>query len=240
MRQSGRSFKVRCLASVLLGMAVTLGTAWGPAIVSGIRDYGLAYSQRSAVPETAVMKSVRDGPRYTFGSVVSSFWSDEWILDFPDPEGHVEMGPPLNPTTTRAAAASWAVQPPRSNQNGERQTGDPGSVTTAYGVPFRCARSWFLVGTFIAYDFGRRWSLSIGGGSSIELPVGPIWLGLVADVAVWSVSPALLLLGVPAWRRRQRRRAGKCETCGYAVNASGAVCPECGNEVRGRCPGVGR
>jgi hypothetical protein len=61
------------------------------------------------------------------------------------------------------------------------------------------------------------------------IPVMPLWTGLVCDVVFWTIAPALLVFGYPAWRRLIRRRQGRCPNCGYTLlGAQGIVCPECG------------
>jgi hypothetical protein len=67
------------------------------------------------------------------------------------------------------------------------------------------------------------------GTSRVNLPVRPLWSGLVADVALWSAVWLGLASGPRVIRVRRRLRAGRCPRCGYELCgdlASG--CPECG------------
>jgi hypothetical protein len=56
-----------------------------------------------------------------------------------------------------------------------------------------------------------------------------------ALMAVLGVIPGAWLLGGARWKRRQRRRLGMCETCGFNLRAHkpGEKCPECGAVIPG-------
>jgi hypothetical protein len=102
------------------------------------------------------------------------------------------------------------------------------------GVPFRCFASW---GTKVERSGTRsviaRHGISEGtipilGWSG--LPLIPIWPGLALDSTFYAAI-AWSLWQIPlALRRRSRRNANKCVTCGYGRLglATNAVCPECG------------
>lgn len=57
------------------------------------------------------------------------------------------------------------------------------------------------------------------GSSQLTLPVWPI-AALLFVPTIWA--------GFAATRRRARRRAGRCQSCGYDLRASPHRCPECG------------
>ncbi|MEL7472658.1 MAG: hypothetical protein AAGK04_05010 [Planctomycetota bacterium] len=67
-----------------------------------------------------------------------------------------------------------------------------------------------------AHD-GRRW-----------LPIRPMWIGLLANSALYTLA-WWVLLRVPVWTSRGLRRdAGLCVGCGYDLADSPGACPECG------------
>jgi hypothetical protein len=61
------------------------------------------------------------------------------------------------------------------------------------------------------------------------LPTHPIWSGLVADTALYTVIWFGVLV-LPAFIRRSRRiRRGRCPECGYDRSGDFSMfCPECG------------
>jgi len=63
------------------------------------------------------------------------------------------------------------------------------------------------------------------------IPLRPLWLGLLGNVAVWSIAWAALVWGPGGLIRWRRRRSNRCECCGYSLAglASPALCPECGS-----------
>ncbi len=65
-----------------------------------------------------------------------------------------------------------------------------------------------------------------------SIPVGPLWRGLVLDVALWSAASFGCLVVPGALRRAWRRARGRCEACGYPRRVPGPTCPECGAAFR--------
>jgi len=90
---------------------------------------------------------------------------------------------------------------------------DPGvaagkAVTTALEVP-----NWLRV-----------------SGARSNLPVSLLPLGFTLNTLLAAAVILTLTEGAGAWRRRARRRKGRCPGCGYdrAGVAGDAACPECG------------
>jgi hypothetical protein len=67
-------------------------------------------------------------------------------------------------------------------------------------------------------------------GDPLDLPLRPIWPGLLADAAAWGAAAWGLSRPPGALRARARRRRGGCPECGYSRSGlpGRAVCPECG------------
>lgn len=65
------------------------------------------------------------------------------------------------------------------------------------------------------------------------IPLTPIGVGCVVDVAFWSSITIVAWSGQRAIRRRCRCAMNRCSTCGYSLhNLSDPRCPECGAVVR--------
>ena len=65
-----------------------------------------------------------------------------------------------------------------------------------------------------------------------------VWGFLIVTVPYWLLAVLTAILPMVAGvgmfrsvRRRRRKQAGRCATCGYDLRASGEVCPECGAKV---------
>lgn len=70
------------------------------------------------------------------------------------------------------------------------------------------------------------------GGSSVRLPVAPIWLGLLANSALYAVLVFCLLLIPQMLVRHFRRSTRTCIICGYPAQRD--RCPECGYQNQHR------
>lgn len=61
------------------------------------------------------------------------------------------------------------------------------------------------------------------------MPLRPIWTGCAANTALYGVVLWLVVRGPRTVRRYDRRRRGRCLSCGYDLgHVKHDVCPECG------------
>lgn len=66
------------------------------------------------------------------------------------------------------------------------------------------------------------------------LPFYPLWPGLLANMAIFSVMWLAIFRGVRVCRRLMRMRRGVCVVCRYDLRGSeSGVCPECGEGQAG-------
>lgn len=127
----------------------------------------------------------------------------------------------------------------------------PGGVSTTARIE---ARGWPCRALFCEYTMGFHnpysWDV-LGGAFTLRsryarsspmntfvpntLPYYPIWTGLLANIAFWSLAVAPLVFAMPYLRARLRRvfqrpPPGICAACGYDLSGlpNGAPCPECG------------
>ena len=61
------------------------------------------------------------------------------------------------------------------------------------------------------------------------VPLKPIWLGLLADTALFGSLLALAVRGVKVWRVQVRHNRKCCPDCGQPLLAGQPSCPECGH-----------
>lgn len=61
-------------------------------------------------------------------------------------------------------------------------------------------------------------------------PYSPRWRGLIVGTLIWGTAWYAVIGGPGLVRHWRRNRRGWCLKCGYDLNGSGGVCPECGNE----------
>jgi hypothetical protein len=105
---------------------------------------------------------------------------------------------------------------------------------TACGWPLRAAEGRFVInsGPSPATSVSRHERMYEVGfaGMSAEIPLRPIWLGLVGNTFFYG-AVAFVPLVAWRWRRtRRRRRKNRCVSCGYQLDshAQESMCPECG------------
>jgi hypothetical protein len=115
----------------------------------------------------------------------------------------------------------------------DARTAGRGSIYTwyfAYEVGFPVAAIAYLDNSGVEY------SMNLTSGAFVPFPryrlEKIIWIGLLADMIIWSLVSWLI---AAAWRyglASQRRAHGRCGSCGYDVRGSLDRCPECGSSIR--------
>lgn len=149
--------------------------------------------------------------------------------------GPLQFGGPSNRLPNEMVAALMIDLPPREESPYLRSY-----EVVRGGWPwrsFRATRSFDLTTTDPLAELWTHGAI-LKDGSVLEplsmqvLPYGPMWSGLLANVAVWSAGWCVLLFGLSTMRSLVRRRRGRCPRCGYDLAHSPSdACPECGTKV---------
>lgn len=89
---------------------------------------------------------------------------------------------------------------------------------------------------------GQLWSTTSAKFDTLALPVMPVWPGFALSWAFGSGIVAVFVYGTHPFRVLRWKAAGRCQSCGYDVQALGQ-CPECGKSNtkasgRGRSTGI--
>ncbi len=205
---------------LLLGAVVNVAVAWGCAIA--VTDYK---SARGVRPEV-----VDPQPRYAL--LVFSAMGSEFVVG----TGGPLPGQPLE--RVDATYWDWSLL---------RKGGGPEVLSViiaeeARGWPFRCLRCYWKGGEIrggVDLGGGRRdyhlengvqTSISFPNDAPRNLPLIPIWHGLLLNVLFYAsllMSARMLHVSV---RQHMRVRRGLCPKCAYPMGES-SVCTECGCEL---------
>ncbi len=123
-----------------------------------------------------------------------------------------------------------------------------GAIVRSAGWPCRSVVSGR---TFYQDDLFRDWGMvHFGGPETVAFPFEssvawrPIWLGLVANTAVYGLA-WWIVLGGPITatlkiRASRRRGTGQCPACGYDLSGQREPgCPECGGGRQQSAPDTG-
>ncbi len=141
----------------------------------------------------------------------------------------------LEDTAGSRRTAPWGVvlaPPAREYVNWQRVE------TVLTGWPFRCfaGEAWFQLDESSAADPMPefRWTLHVGliRGEHLLVPLRPLAIAFLLDVAFWATASWVLVVGPREWRRRRRAKYGRCSECGYTIGKFDVKrpvrCPECG------------
>lgn len=124
---------------------------------------------------------------------------------------------------TREGLDRWVSGP--SPWGGWEVINIPASIITRQSDP----------GTFFRGAGDWRVDAGVAGAVGVFLTGSKGEVVRVVEAPFWVLTLAAAVPGVVVWRRAARLavrlRRGDCPRCGYAMGASGAVCPECGRRA---------
>ncbi len=235
---------------LILGLATTLGIAWGSAMIPA--NYGRASTLYALGPILSM------GGRYTSSSEIErrdSFACTRLLAMQPR---RTAVRPVRNPYTNANVESLVLNIAPPSPQALDVPAWRPlGVAAIRLDRPTDnriLNREWTLIETrgwpcraLLFEEHGARGArqVIVGGlavphwqnkeligwrGYGVTLPYIPIWRGLLANTAIFAAAWSVLLYGVPLVQREIRRRKGHCVKCGYDRQGldADARCPECG------------
>ena len=222
----------------MAGLVMTLGIAWtSPNNISGMHRAATVWSA-----------GVRTETRPEVEPILV-IWFSNWRRS-----SYLWDRFPWLPSDGRAGERRWdwavfAAELPHLNFEAPSDTGDleKQDVIVGYGeaefrgFPFRCMWAW-------DYNSGRNSAFAQHPGSPVdvaalagwapnpnwELPVTPLWPGLIVDTAIWTFAWYAMLfvpLRLLPWSAASRKRRGLCIACGYDLTGAWRRCPECGEEI---------
>jgi hypothetical protein len=202
------------VSAIVLGVGTTLGVCWiAPGALRGLLPYAW-YSDECLVERVP----------HTVG------WSHSPTQDYVTAETPQSLGA-LAP---HRALPSWFT-PPASFATHKRED------TLATGFPWRAA----LCRAEMALDPARGGyrTLAVRGGIETSsksggfglIPLTPLWPGLIADLAAWSLAWGMILTASSRARRwLGTRHPERCRNCRYDLSGidPSRPCPECGATPR--------
>jgi hypothetical protein len=204
------------LTSLLAGLLLTVGVAWGcigwsGSVLSGAMTAGSARSS---------------GSKTLSGGSVTLFSGDTTILGGA-PGWNWRLKTSARNGSSHTTHLTWNAGWPWRALDGEYFVTEPGPLVVGPGT---LSSGLIPIGWRTGLPAG--WSSGRGASTWGEprLPLIPHGVGFGLDVLFWTGivgAPPALWLGI---RTRARRRAGRCRQCAYDLtgNTTG-VCPECGN-----------
>lgn len=226
----------RVAAAIGIGMLATIATAWGAAIGSN-----WPWNFRQNMVQGTSHKTV---PAWEFTQVRT-------------PAGVTNQCRPLcsqidlrrREGANSHLVDSWSMMrtPPTPGLLDEESLRYVWFTETVVGWPMLAlatnsvhdSRKLYKPGATASSLIESRWAIAVGiHGKLHQLPLRPMPLGFAVNTLAFGSIAWPVLTAVAALRRSVRRRRGGCARCGYAIDAAGGLCPECGtqNHPRGTAP----
>jgi hypothetical protein len=222
-----RGLALRIAISLLAGVVLTWGVAWGLALFShrGATEDG---GGRWKPPGTDLAMSYYFECTRSAGSVYF-YWTRGFILV--SHEGVAIDAPPEPPM--HECVPHWAVaHVERSCLAPVAQSGSPlwlegfgWPCVAAYSIDAPGRNGQVAYGLPVPWRAVRRPNWASDGNA--VLPLRPIWAGIGINVAFFGSVNFALLAAPGIIRRHRRRRGGRCVVCGYDKRGLSS-CPECG------------
>jgi hypothetical protein len=221
--------------AVLLGAVTTVAVAWLPTVAPVDRWLGTSFSKQTQ-DVFVIESSALSGPglMVTFGEAGGAL--EDRIL-----VAATNMEAPWNRAKAAEQLAQYQIKilerPPIDEELirdlpdramfTEERVGWPWRALTsrAFGTPVTLKSGVTLSGTYGLIDCGKPspWM------PRTQLPIRPLWWGLVGNVIVWSGVWFLLLMLPRLARAIEWWWKGMCPACGYSLRGvREAGCPECG------------
>ncbi len=200
----------RVAIGVVIGVAVTVGVAWGLVFAEARSRPASSWSTRRFQDSNGAWFIAHEEACFGFRS--------RHVLGSPDsPDSPASGSAPLE-----GARPDWV--PSGLTQDGMW-------MEDAHGWPLYALRwsggmSAAPSGSRV-HDPGRFITIRIFS-QDYALPIVPAWGGFVGNVLIWGT--AYVALAACTAHVRRRRRTGVCLKCGYSLRGlpEGTPCPECG------------
>jgi hypothetical protein len=219
----------RFLAFLLTGFALTVGASWSVMVLVGLgdQDPSLEHAVFSDGLRADYDSGAQLGVRWCFvvwsRTTPPKVAADAATLSVDDvpnwsglasPPYHILAGgAEVVETTVAATGFPWPCLAVRVQQTFQSRTMPKPEATLWDGVPLPVEMS--------SDGFPPR-------RGAVRLPLVPLGLGFVANVACWGLAAWGVAAAAQAVRRLVRRHRGLCPNCGHRVLAAGP-CTECGS-----------
>ncbi len=210
----------RLAALLLLALVITTAVAWAACLAMTLSDSHVSFFIRGS-EAWQIASDEQFGTGYASAGQVPLSTLDvkpsEWLPDAGGFQRYFES-PPISParlvrltkiineaSSPRVVLICDSGWPFRALWGAEvSPTGRPGTAKSFGTIPVPTPNPWIV-------------------------PIRPIWLGLLADTAIYALVIGLAVQLALAIRHQRRRRRGHCPACAYDLGHNlPSGCPECG------------